>query len=665
MIHTLLVANRGEIARRVFRTARSMGIRTVAVYSDADVDSPHVRDADMAVPLGGMASAESYLDIDKVIAAVRASGANAVHPGYGFLSENAAFADRCATEGIIFVGPSPTSMNDMGLKDRAKDIARSAGVPVLPDAVLIGDEQAQWLSAAEGVGFPLLVKAIAGGGGKGMRLVSDKADLVAAVSGARREAASSFGNATVFLERYLSKARHVEIQVFGDAHGGAIHLGERECSVQRRHQKVLEESPSSAVSPALRERMGSTAVALVRELGYLGAGTVEFLLDDSTDEFFFLEMNTRLQVEHPVTEQVTGLDLVRLQLQIANGEPIGIAQEQVRREGHAIEVRLYAEDTHRDYLPTPGLLLCYEHPAIPGIRYEDGVAAPGEVSPWYDPMLAKIVSHAATRAEAAALLASALEQTRIHGTVTNRDMLAALLRDPDFLAGATHTDFLDLHPGLLSPPPATPPIVHLAAAVAVSAARRRAQDRLTAYAPPGFRMLPNSPLSEASWQRGDGTQVLLGYRLSAGADDAVLEMQLDGERHEISLRGLNGEGVKVLYQGVERACVVRLYADHSVWVNDTGGQSHWRCGPRLPEPTLQVNAGGLVSVMPGTVVAVLVEVGERVQVGQQLVVMEAMKMEHPTLATHEGIVERVHVSLGQYVAAETVLVTVNVSEVAA
>lgn len=662
MIHTLLVANRGEIARRVFRTARSMGIRTVAVYSDADVDSPHIRDADIAVPLGGMASADSYLDIDKILAAVCASGANAVHPGYGFLSENAGFAARCATEGIIFVGPSSDSMISMGLKDCAKDIARSAGVPVLADAVLVGDDEEEWLRAADGVGFPLLIKATAGGGGKGMRLANDRTELVAAVRGARREAASSFGNATVFLERYLSKVRHVEIQVFGDAQGGAIHLGERECSVQRRHQKVLEESPSPAVSPALRDRMGATAVALVRELGYLGAGTVEFLLDDSTDEFFFLEMNTRLQVEHPVTEQVTGLDLVRLQLQIANGQPIGITQEQVRCDGHAIEVRLYAEDTRQGYLPTPGPLLCYEHPAIAGVRYEDGVAAPGEVSAWYDPMLAKIVAHAPTRIEASALLASALEQTRIHGTVTNRDMLTALLRDADFLAGATHTDFLDQHPGVLSPQPITPSYVHLAAAVAVGVARRRAEDQLSAFAPPGFRMLPNSPLSEATWQRGDGTPVRVSYRLSAGQGNAVLDMHVDGEQYEFTLRNLNGEGVRVLHQGAERACVVRFYADHSVWVNDASGQSHWRRGPRLPEPEVQMAADGLVSVMPGTVAAVLVKAGEHVQAGQPLVVMEAMKMEHPTLATHDGVVEQVHVSVGQYVASKTVLVTVRAVE---
>jgi len=659
-IRTLLVANRGEIARRVIRTARARGIRTVAVYSEPDARSPHVADADLAVALGGTTSAESYLDGSKILAAARASGADALHPGYGFLSENADFAEACADAGILFVGPSPDSMREMGLKDRAKEIARKAGVPVLPDAQISGDDPEEWRGTAQEVGFPLLVKAVAGGGGKGMRLVEAVDDLVEAVAAARREAGSSFGNSEIFLERYLQQARHVEVQVFGDAHGGAVHLGERECSVQRRHQKVLEEAPSPVVGPELRERMGSTAVALVRELGYLGAGTIEYLLDDRTDEFFFLEMNTRLQVEHPVTEEVTGLDLVALQFRVAQGEPLGVDQADVAPRGHAIEVRLYAEDPARGYLPTPGPLYRYSHPDRPGLRFEDGVAAPGEVSPFYDPMLAKVIAYAGTRAEAAAALAAALDETQVHGVVTNRAFLAALLRESDFLAGETRTDFLDLHPGLLTPPPATPRIVHLAAAVAVSVAGRRAADPVTGFAPPGFRPLAAELLTRAEWRPDGGEALTVGYRLGAASGDTDLVLEVDGERHELTLLDLGVDGVRVRYEHVDHRCAVASHPDGSWWVNDVREQSSWYPVPRLPDAQAAVaGASGPVADMPGTVVHVAVEVGQQVTAGQTLVVLEAMKMEHATAAAADGVVEEIHVSVGEYVAAQTTLVTLS------
>lgn len=657
-ISTLLVANRGEIARRVIRTARAMGIRTVAVYSEPDAHSPHVLDADAAVGIGGTTSGQSYLDGEKILDAARRSGADALHPGYGFLSENAGFAEACAHAGVLFVGPGPESMRDMGLKDRAKEIARKAGVPVLPDARLDGDDQQEWLAEAEGVGFPLLVKAVAGGGGKGMRLVRTADGLVDAVAGARREAGSSFGNPTVFLERYLDAARHVEIQVFGDTHGNAIHLGERECSVQRRHQKVLEEAPSPVVSPRLRERMGTTSVSLVRELGYLGAGTVEYLLDDRSGEFYFLEMNTRLQVEHPVTEEVTGVDLVALQLRVAQGEAIGLEQADVVPRGHAIEVRLYAEDPARDYLPTPGTLHRYAHRPRPGLRYEDGVAASGEVSAFYDPMLAKIIARGDTRAEAAGQLAAALDAVQVHGITTNRDFLAALLRDPDFLAGETRTDFLDLHPQLLDPPPATPPVVHLAAAIAVSVARRRA-DHSTSHAPPGFRPLIADLLTTAEWAPVGGEPVLVGYRLGSGHGDTDMVLVTDGVRHEFTLLRLGPDAVRVRHGGVDVPCTVAMHPDGSVWVNDPRAQSGWHPRPRLPEAGAgSAAATGPVSAMPGTVVAVQVAVGERVAAGQALVVVEAMKMEHPAVAAADGVVDEIHVEVGRFVQAGTLLVTI-------
>jgi propionyl-CoA carboxylase alpha chain len=661
-IRSLLVANRGEIARRVFRTAGALGIRTVAVFSDPDADAPHVRDADVAVPLGGSTSTETYLDLEKVLDAARRSGADAIHPGYGFLSENAEFAKACSEAGVLFVGPAPDSITEMGLKDRAKEIARKAGVPVLPDAVIEGDDETSWREAGDQVGYPLLVKATAGGGGKGMRRVDGPADLVEAIRGARREAGSSFGNTTVFCERYLAVARHVEIQVFGDAHGNAIHLGERECSVQRRHQKVLEEAPSPAVDAELRERMGATAVSLVRELGYLGAGTVEYLLDDSTGQFYFLEMNTRLQVEHPVTEEVTGLDLVRLQLDVAQGKPLGFTQQDVHQRGHALEVRLYAEDTTRGFLPTPGPLYRYSHPDLPGIRFEDGVAAPGEVSPYYDPMLAKVVAHGDTRIEAAARLAAALDATQVHGTITNRESLAALLREPDFLAGKTHTDFLDRHLDLLRPRHTTPDVVHLAAAVAVGVARRRAAAPVAVHVEPGFRLIPGRPLTSTTWTAADGHEIAIGYSLGAASGDTALTLEVDGERHELGLRGLGTAQVRVGFAGLEHHCTVVEYVDGSVWVNSPGTQTSWRQEPRLPDPDAVAAEGGPVAQMSGTVVHVGVEPGDVVETGQTLVVLEAMKMEHPALAAGPGVVDAVLVEVGQYVEAKTTLVTVTSQE---
>ncbi|MGH3344491.1 MAG: acetyl-CoA carboxylase biotin carboxylase subunit, partial [Carbonactinosporaceae bacterium] len=485
-IRTLLVANRGEIARRVMRTAHVMGIRTVAVHSDPDTSAPHVADADLAVPLGGASAAESYLDRAKILDAARRSGADAVHPGYGFLAENAEFAEECAAAGLNFVGPSPEAIRAMGLKHRAKQLAREAGVPVLPDGQITTEDRNDWRAAADLVGYPLMVKAVAGGGGTGMRLVGngghDGRALVDAVESARREAQGAFGDDRVFLERYLRGPRHVEVQVFGDLAGNVLHLLERECSIQRRHQKVVEEAPSPAVSPQLRARMGEAALALARALGYAGAGTVEFLLDQH-GTFYFLEMNTRLQVEHPVTEEVTGLDLVRMQLEVAQGHPLPVSQADIAARGHAIEVRLYAENPARGFAPSFGPLWTYRHAAtareVPGIRYEDGVAAGGEISPFYDPMLGKVIAHAATRTEAALRLRRALAGMRLHGPATNRDFLVALLDDPDFLAGETSTAYIETHPGLRSPgvpgqAAGSPTVAHLVAAVAVTAHRRRA-----------------------------------------------------------------------------------------------------------------------------------------------------------------------------------------------
>jgi acetyl/propionyl-CoA carboxylase alpha subunit len=596
VISTLLVANRGEIARRVIRAARTQGVRTVAVYSEPDADAAHVAEADRAVALRGSTSTETYLDVEQVLAAARASGADAVHPGYGFLSENAAFARRCAQAGLTWVGPDPAAIEAMGVKHTAKALAREAGVPTLPDALLSGDDPDAWARAGDDVGFPLLVKASAGGGGSGMREVRDPAGLANAVRSARAEAARSFGDDTVFLERLLDAPRHVEIQVVGDAHGHVVHLGERECSIQRRHQKVVEEAPSPVVSAELRERMGATAVALAEKLGYVGVGTVEFLVDDgevgdfltsdvSVDarlappeppRFFFLEMNTRLQVEHPVTEEVYGVDLVALQLAVADGEPLPFAQEDVVPRGHAIEVRLYAEDPAAGDRPSPGTLHRYRHDAA--LRWEDALGASGEVSAFYDPMIAKVIAHAPTRAAAARRLAAGLAQAEIHGPTTNRDLLVAVLRDPDFLAGATRTDFLDRHPHLRTPQPATPRVVHLAAAIAATAAARRAHDPLAHLAPPGWRPLRGAPRPTVRWEGPDG-EVAVTYRLAAEA----LELTVDGAEHVLGLRDVAPDRARVTSDGVEYRCRVAQHAGPSgvtAYVDD--GEGHSGCPPRTP-----------------------------------------------------------------------------------
>ncbi|MGH9035879.1 MAG: acetyl-CoA carboxylase biotin carboxylase subunit, partial [Acidimicrobiia bacterium] len=441
MFRRVLIANRGEIACRVARTCRRMGIGVAAVHSDPDAEALHVQHADCAVRLPGSSSADTYLRADLIVDAALRVGADAIHPGYGFLAENAGLARRCAEAGITFVGPRPEAIERMGSKLEAKRLMETAGVPVLPSRAVDGVVD----SAADPVGFPLLVKASAGGGGKAMRIVAAPGDLGAAVEACRREAAASFADDTVFLERYLESPRHVEVQVFGDTVGNVVHLFERECSIQRRYQKVIEEAPSPALSPDLRRAMGEAAVAAARAIAYTGAGTIEFLVEPD-GRFWFLEMNTRLQVEHPVTELTTGLDLVRLQILVAAGERLPATVAGAEQRGHAIEARLYAEDPEHGYLPASGLLSHFDIPELPGIRVDAGVASGSRVPIHYDPLLAKVVAWAETRREAASLLAAALADARLHGVRTNRDLLVSVLRHPDFLAGAATTAFLETYP---------------------------------------------------------------------------------------------------------------------------------------------------------------------------------------------------------------------------
>jgi len=640
---TLLVANRGEIARRVIRTAHDMGIVCVAVYVDADADAPFVGDADLSVRL-----ATSYLDGKAILDASRATGAEAIHPGYGFLSENAAFAADVAAAGLAWVGPSPEAIERMGDKLAAKALAEEAGVPTLPGSDDPSDDAA--------VGYPLLVKAAAGGGGKGMRIVASADTLEESVAAARREAASGFGDDRVFLERYVARARHVEVQILGDSHGNVVHLGERECSIQRRHQKVLEESPSPRVDAALRERMGEAALRLANALAYQSAGTVEFLLDDDSGEFFFLEVNTRLQVEHPVTEAVTGIDLVREQLRVAAGEPLGYGQDAIRFEGAAIEARLYAEDPANDFLPATGTLVAFAPSPSPRVRWDSGVAQGSVIGTDFDPMLAKVIAHAPTRSEAAGRLALALERTHLGGVTTNRDFLAATLRTPEFLAGDTTTDFIErVSPeGARAPSEAEIQGAARAAALWIQG-RNRAEAATLASAPSGWRngRMPDQrvvlshrgdEVTVAYHRRRDGRFALAGGGLAlvhAWSPDGI-DVEIDGQR--------------------SRRCVTR--SGERILVQTNRGDVDFGIVPRFVLPGSEDAAGGFTAQMPGKVIDLRVAVGDRVEPGQTLLVIEAMKMEHPMRAVEAGVVREVRVALGEQVESGALLLVVETEEAA-
>jgi propionyl-CoA carboxylase alpha chain len=498
-ITRLLIANRGEIVRRIIRSAHGMGIGTVAIHADGDAQAPFVLEADQAIALGGASSAETYLDREKILAAARRTGADAVHPGYGFLAENAEFARAVTNAGLTWVGPPPDAIAAVGDKLAAKRLMREIEVPTLRARKLEPGQDAK--QAAKEIGFPVLVKASAGGGGKGMRVVESEAGLADAVESARREAAASFGDDTIFLERWLATARHVEIQVLGDGHGNIVHCFERECSIQRRHQKIIEEAPSPAVGPDLRARMGEAAVSVARAIGYTSAGTVEFLVDGG--DFWFMEVKTRLQVEHPVTEEITGLDLVREQLRVAQGEPLGFVQADLSIEGHAIEARLYAEDPDNEFLPATGRVLCWEPSTSAEARFDSSIETGSDVGIEFDPMLAKVIVHAPTRREAALRLARVLETTRIQGLTTNRDFLVATLRTPEFLAGDTATDFIERVSPARSRVPARAELAE-AGLVAAMAAQfdRRAAAKLLRALPSGWRNTPMPP-EEVSFRSGD------------------------------------------------------------------------------------------------------------------------------------------------------------------
>jgi 3-methylcrotonyl-CoA carboxylase alpha subunit len=614
MIESVLIANRGEIARRVIRTARRMGVRTIAVYSEADAGAPHVREADVAVAIGPSPAAESYLVPAKILDAARQTGAAAIHPGYGFLSENAAFAEAVIAAGLVWIGPPPSAIRAMGLKDAAKRLMAEAGVPVTPG--YLGDDQgADRLRAeADRIGYPVLIKAVAGGGGKGMRRVDRAEDFAEALAGAQREGAASFGDDRVLLETYVTRPRHIEVQVFADSQGEVVHLFERDCSLQRRHQKVIEEAPAPGLSDDARAQVTSAAIRAARAVGYVGAGTVEFIADASEglrgDRIWFMEMNTRLQVEHPVTEAITGVDLVEWQLRVASGEPLPLKQDQIAIRGHAMEARLYAENPATGFLPSIGPLDHFRLPAPgDGVRVDSGVEEGGGISPFYDPMIAKIIVHAETRTAVAARLAHACGKVEVWPVRTNAGFLVRCAANPDFVAGRIDTGFIAAHEAALIDRAPSP-------AVFAAAGRAMVADGPAPWAGSGFRL--NAPLA---------TSVLV---------------EIDGARLDAHLGG--DVGVVTTLPLPEGAVLF------------VAGEAYHATAPRsrgLGEAA--AGDGQIVAPMPGRVVSVHVAEGDAVAKGQRLMVLEAMKMEHALAAPFDGTVERLAATTGDQVTEGAVL----------
>jgi propionyl-CoA carboxylase alpha chain len=653
-ISRLLVANRGEIARRINRTAQAMGISTVAIYADGDVNAPFVLEADTAIALNGKSTGETYLDVAKVLDAAQRSGADAIHPGYGFLSENQAFAQAVIDAGVKWLGPSPEVIGLMGDKLSAKRLMDEAGVPTLPGVEITQDTDI--VAAAADIGYPVLVKASAGGGGRGMRVVEAEAELLAAVASAKREAGSSFGDDTVFLEKWLATSRHIEIQILGDNHGNLVHCYERECSIQRRHQKIIEEAPSPAVDDALRSRMGDAAIAAARKLGYASAGTVEFLLGDN-DDFYFLEVNARLQVEHPVTEEIIGKDLVREQIRVAEGETLSFRQEDIGINGHAIEARLYAENPAKGFLPSPGPILVWRPATAGGARFDSGVEAGSEISTQFDPMIAKVIVHAPTRREAAGRLARVLETTAIAGLNTNRDFLVTTLRTPEYLAGDTTTDFIERVQPALQRNVTTQECIQTAVAVTMEAqAARRAAAKVLKTLPSGFRN-STMPMETATYAV-NGNDITVSYQ---SRRDGSFMVVCDEQTHAVTIHRAGSGSVDIALDGQRLQFEIQQHGMQWL-VHGDHGDLVLTQAPRYPDPQGLENSGGLTAPMPGAVLTTEVAAGDKVSKGDLLMILEAMKMEHRIVAPRDGVVELVHVGVGDQVDNAQLLVTLAEEE---
>jgi 3-methylcrotonyl-CoA carboxylase alpha subunit len=651
-IQKVLIANRGEIARRVMRTCRKMGIATVAVYSDADADMPFVAEADEAVLLGPAPSIESYLRIDKILEAAALTNADAIHPGYGFLAENAAFAAACSAAGVIFIGPTADTIRSMGSKREAKALVAKAGVPVIPG--YDGSNQDPEVLAKEAikVGFPVLLKPSAGGGGKGMKLVREKAGLPDAIASAAREGQSSFGDGTLLVEKYIDEPRHVEIQILGDSHGNLIHLNERECSIQRRHQKIIEETPSPGLDAALRSEMGEAAISCGKAIGYQNAGTVEFILAPDR-RFYFLEVNTRLQVEHPVTECVTGLDLVEEQILIAQGEVLRMSQDAVRFEGAAVEVRLYAEDPAAGFLPQSGKVVDWDLPPAEGLRVDSGVGEGSEVSIHYDPMLAKIITSGENRTLALQRMRRALRSLSVQGVKTNRELLLRVLNHPAFVAGQIDTHFIDRHLGDLCDGASEADEQRAAIAAALADQQRRERQRvLVPGVPSGWRNNYHTPQS-VEYVVGEGA-VRVDYR-HLGNDRFTV--WTGAEARDIRVVSWKPPQL-VLQEGSHRWSARTTFDGDRTYVHTSRFSIGLLRKPRFPDKSQAIPAGGCVAPMPGKVTEVHVAEGDAVQAGQALLIMEAMKMEHSVTSPRDGTVAQITVAPGDQVDADALLVVV-------
>jgi 3-methylcrotonyl-CoA carboxylase alpha subunit len=619
----ILIANRGEIACRVMRTAKRLGIRTVAVYSEADANALHVETADEAIPIGPAPARESYLDIARIIKAAKQSGAQAIHPGYGFLSENADFAAACEAAGIIFIGPPAAAIRAMGSKAEAKALMEKAGVPLVPGYHGAEQSDARLTKEAQAIGYPVLVKASAGGGGKGMRIVQEERALAEALAGARREAKASFGDDRLLIEKYLIDPRHIEMQVFADGHGNVVHLFERDCSIQRRHQKLIEEAPAPGLGNAQRAELQKAAVAATHAVNYRGAGTIEFVASDG--KFYFIEMNTRLQVEHVVTEMITGLDLVEWQIRVAAGEKLPLTQDAIKQRGHAIELRLYAEDPARDYLPSAGPLALLHFPAPSDtLRVETGYRQGDRISPYYDALIAKLIAWGEDRDVALRLLRAALTQTRVAGITANRELLQRILAHPDFTARAGDTGFITRHRDALLPQ-GTPPAA--LAAAALSILREQPQHSLD----------PHSPWTQRdSWRLGGAA--IQSFRFRAGDEMHDVRVAGDGEVIVDDKRVDAASDASVLRFGSEFWIVLPDATVRLIYLD-----------PLAPSEAGGASSGKIVAPMPGKVSAVLVEPGATVRRGQTLMVIEAMKMEHAITAPSDGVVEAIGFAPGALV----------------
>ena len=640
----ILIANRGEIALRVMRTCRALGISTVAVYSDAEPRAPHVRFADEAVHIGPSPSTDSYLNIKRIIEAAQRTGAEAIHPGYGFLSENAEFAAACKSAGITFIGPAVDAIRKMGLKSTARRLMAEAGVPVVPG--YDGDDQSVEALREHAIrtGMPVLIKASAGGGGKGMRVVRDPNGLDDAIEAARREAKKAFGDGTLLIEKYIDHARHVEVQIIGDQHGNLIHLFERECSIQRRHQKIIEESPSPALDPELRQRICNAALAAARAIGYTNAGTVEFILAPS-GEFYFIEVNTRLQVEHPVTELITGLDLVKLQIEIAEGRPLSLAQAEIRQSGHAIEARLYAEDAANGFLPATGTILDWRPPvSIGGLRIDAGIETGTEVGIHYDPLLAKLIARGTDRDAALQKLNYVLKHLAVLGVQTNREFLIRSLEHCEFQRGQYHTGFVDEHLEELTEQDARDDELFASVVALFLHKQRQSEATVLPRVPPNYR---NNPFRDASIKLQVGSDVFeISWRR---AGDETFAVSCGDWQASMQLVSFERGGVRIAIDGIQRMFRIAEAGDQFFVQSGAVSRSVARL-PRYPRSHVTSEHESAFAPMPGQVLRILVEVGQHISTGDPLVILEAMKMEQTLRASSDGVVEAVLVKQGDVVA---------------